>query len=114
MNREQLQEAIIEQLNESSRAERLRSTIYTSQYYLNNEDKDDVYISCNVFDEDYGDMMCIIPCKFNKETNKYEPAENDINYISNDDGDEVYPEYIPNSEMISAIPEDILEDLSLL
>ena len=79
-----------------------------------NEDKDDVYISCNVFDEDYGDMMCIIPCKFNKETNKYEPAENDINYISNDDGDEVYPEYIPNSEMISAIPEDILEDLSLL
>lgn len=79
-----------------------------SSYSLNNDDPDDVYISCNI--DIYDDsLLCIIPCLYDEETGEVKPSKRDINFID-DEGNEVYPD-INYDEIIDNIPKDILDSL---
>lgn len=90
-----------------------------TNYTLNDDerygrDEADVYISCYVSGTEEGRLLCIIPCKWNESSNRFEPSINDINFMHPSDGDEANPNDVDLQEIIDKIPNKILNNLYAL
>ena len=81
---------------------------------VNGREDCDVYIDCTITGTDEGTVLCIIPCKWNENTNKFEISEDDINFINPSNGDEAYPNDIDYTELINKIPAEIISKLNNL